>query len=107
VGVQLTSVGSNGTLDSSVSFPVVGGLQTISAASLASVTFNTNTLPAINTSLSPTADYTVWQNTISVSTNPVKLSMLRLTNLGSIDASDVQNLRLYVDGTQVERQYHR
>ncbi len=101
VGVQLTSVGSNGTLDSSVSFPVVGGLQTISAASLASVTFSTNTLPAINTSLSPTADYTVWQNTISVSTNPVKLSMLRLTNLGSIDASDVQNLRLYVDGTQV------
>lgn len=101
VGVSLTAVGSTGTLDSSVSFPISGGLQTISAADLASVVFDSTTLPSTNTSLSPTADYIVWQNTVSVSTNPVNLSMIKLTNLGSIDASDVQNLRLYVDGTQV------
>jgi len=101
VGVSLTAVGSNGTLDSSVSFPINGGLQTISAASLATVDFGGTTLPSVNASLSPTADYTVWQNTVSVSTNPVKLTSMRFTNLGSIDANNVQNLRLYVDGTQV------
>ncbi|VAW32538.1 hypothetical protein MNBD_CPR01-219, partial [hydrothermal vent metagenome] len=101
VGISLTAVGSTGTLDSSVSFPISGGLQTVSAADLASVVFDGTTLPSANGSLSPTADYTVWQNTVSVSTNPVKLSMIKLTNLGSIDASDVQNLRFYVDGTQV------
>ena len=59
------------------------------------------TLPVTNPSLSPTADYTVWQKTVSVSTNPVKLSMITFTNLGSINADNIQNLRLYVDGTQV------
>ena len=31
----------------------------------------------------------------TVSTNPVKLSSLKLTNLGSIDSSNIINLRLY------------
>ncbi|HEX8946791.1 MAG TPA: peptidoglycan-binding protein [Candidatus Paceibacterota bacterium] len=102
IGVGLTSVGSNGTLDSSVSFPINGGLQAISAATLAGVNFETATaLPTANGSLSPTADYTVWQETVDVSSNPVKLSSMKFTNLGSIDASNLQNLRLYVDGVQV------
>jgi peptidoglycan hydrolase-like protein with peptidoglycan-binding domain len=40
IGVSLVSVSSNGTLDSSVSFPVMGGYQTISAATLATVDFS-------------------------------------------------------------------
>jgi len=101
IGVQLVSVTSSGTLDSSVSFPINGGLQTISAATLADVVFNSQTLPTANTSLSPANDILVWQNTVAVSTNPVKLSTIRLTNLGSIDSANVINLRLYVDGTMV------
>ncbi len=101
LGVSLTAVGSNGTLDSSVSFPINGGLQAVSAATLAGVSFDTTTLPSTNGSLSPTADYTVWQNTVSVSTNSVKLSSMKFTNLGSIDAAYVTNLRLFVDGVQV------
>ena len=103
IGVQLISVNSSGTLDSSVSFPISGGLQTISAADLASVVFQAaaSTLPTANTSLSPANDVLVWQNTVSVSTNPVKLSSMRFTNLGSIDSANVINLRLYVDGVQV------
>jgi len=101
IGVQLVSVTSSGTLDSSVSFPVTGGLQTISAADLADVVFNETTLPTANTSLSPANDILVWQNTVAVSTNPVKLSSVRLTNLGSIDSANVINLRLYVDGAMV------
>jgi len=101
VGVALSAVGSTGTLDTSVSFPVNSGLQTISAASLAGVDFSGTVLPSANSSLSPTADYTIWQQTVSVSTNPVKFTSIKFTNLGSIDASNIQNIRLYVDGTQV------
>ena len=101
IGVSLVSVSSNGTLDSSVSFPINSGYQTISAASLATVVYGSNTTPANGASISPQNDYPVWQNTVSVSTNPVKLESIRFTNLGSIDAAYVTNLRLYVDGTQV------
>jgi len=102
VGVQLVSATSNGTLDSSVSFPVTSGYQTVSAANLATVVFQAaaSTLPATNSSLTPANDVVVWQNTVSISTNSVKLSSLRLTNLGSIDSANVTNLRLYVDGVQ-------
>ncbi len=101
VGVQLVSATSSGTLDSSVSFPINGGYQTISAASLATVDFTAAPTPSAATSISPQNDYPVWQATLSVSTNPVKLSSMKFTNLGSIDAANVINLRLYVDGTMV------
>jgi trimeric autotransporter adhesin len=100
IGVSLVSVSSTGTLDSSVSFPIMSGYQTISAANLATVTYGANTTPS-TTTISPQNDYPVWQNTISVSTNAVKLQSMRFTNLGSIDGSYLTNLRLYVDGTQV------
>ena len=100
IGVSLVSVSSTGTLDSSVSFPINSGYQTISAANLATVTYGANTTPS-TTTISPQNDYPVWQNTLSVSTNPVKLTSMRFTNLGSIDGSYLTNLRLYVDGTQV------
>jgi hypothetical protein len=99
IGVQLVSVTSSGALDSSVSFPVMGGYQTISAANLAGVDYGNNVTPSA-TSVSPQNDFPVWQDTVSVSTNPVKLSSIKFTNLGSIDSSYVTNLRLYIDGVQ-------
>jgi hypothetical protein len=101
IGVSLVSVTSSGTLDSSVSFPINSGYQTVSAASLAAVDFGATVSPSAATSISPQNDYPLWQNTISVSTNPVKLSSVKFTNLGSIDSALVINLRLYVDGVQV------
>ena len=100
IGAQLVSVSSTGTLDSSVSFPVNGGTQTVSAATLATVDFATAFLPAANTSLSPANDTTVWQNTVTIGTRAVTLKSFQLQNLGSIAATDVKNLRLYVDGVQ-------
>ncbi|MFZ2167623.1 MAG: peptidoglycan-binding domain-containing protein [Minisyncoccia bacterium] len=100
VGVSLVSVTSSGTLDSSVVFPINSGYQTISAASLAGVDYGSSTTPSA-TSISPQNDFPVWQNTVSVSTNPVKLSSMKFTTLGSIDSSYLTNLRLYVDGVQV------
>ena len=101
IGVSLVSATSSGTLDSSVSFPINSGYQTVSAATLATVAYGSSTSPTGTPSISPQNDYPVWQNTISVSTNPVKLSSMRFTNLGSIDSTNVTNLRLYVDGTMV------
>ena len=101
LGVSLVSVSSSGTLDSSVSLPINSGYQTISAASLAGVDYGATVTPSAATTISPQSSYPVWQNTINVSTNPVKLTSLKFTNLGSIDSSYVTNLRLYVDGVQV------
>ncbi len=100
IGVSLVSATSNGTLDSSVHFPIMGGYQTVSAAHLAMVSYGSPVTPGLGTQISPQNDYPIWQDTVSVSTNPVKLSSVRFTNLGSIDSVYVTNLRLYVDGVQ-------
>ncbi|MBI2025633.1 peptidoglycan-binding protein [Candidatus Kaiserbacteria bacterium] len=100
VGAQLTSVTSTGTLDSSVALPISGYTQTVSAATLATVDFNTSTTPAENTALTPGNDITVWQNTVTIGTRAVTLKSFQLQNIGSIANTDVTNLRLYVDGVQ-------
>ncbi len=101
IGVSLVSATSSGTLDPSVSFPIAGGYQTISAANLATVSYGQTVTPANNTTISPQSSYPVWQDTVSVSTNPVKLESMQFTNLGSIDPQYLTNLALYVDGVQV------
>ncbi len=100
IGVQLTAVSSNGTLDGSVVFPISGGLQAVSAATLSTVDFNTTTLPSSST-VDPQADYTVWQNTVTVGTRAVNLRSFALRQIGSAQAGDITNYRLYVDGTKV------
>jgi len=101
IGASLVSVASTGTLASTDSFPINSGYQTISAANLATVQYNATTLPNAATSISPQTGYTVWQNSVSVGTNPVWLKSMTFTNLGSIDPSDIGNFQLYVDGTMV------
>lgn len=101
IGAQLTAVTSTGTLDSSVALPINGATQTVSAATLATVDYGATTLPAENTALSPGNDLTVWTNTVTIGTRAVTLKSFQLQNIGSIAATDVKNLRLYVDGVQV------
>lgn len=103
IGAKLVSATSNGTLDSSVSFPISGGLQTVSAATLGTVAFNTTTLPS-STTVDPQADYTVWQNTITVGTRAVLFKSFALRNIGSVQSGDITNYRLYVDGVMVGTQ---
>lgn len=100
VGAQLTSVGSSGVLDSSVVLPISGSSLLISSATLATVDFNTTTLPSA-TAVNPQNDYTVWQNTTTVGTRAVRLESFQLRNLGSIGLNDLRNFRLYIDGVQV------
>lgn len=100
VGVQLVSVSSSGTLDSSVVFPINSGLQTISAATLATADFNTTTNPAVTT-VAAQNDYTVWSNSTTIGTRAVNLESFQLRNIGSVNRAAINNFRLYVKGVQV------
>jgi len=99
VGVQLVAVSSNGTLDSSVAFPVNGGYQTISSASIGTVAV-TYTGPTGATE-NPSNDVRVFEASTVVSTHAARLESLTVENRGSTDDNDLTNLRLYVDGVQV------
>src|SRR3989338_6981702 len=101
IGVKLVAVASSGTLDSSVSFPISGGLQTVSAATLATVDFNTTTLPSATT-VDPQADYVVFQNTTTIGTRAVLLKSFQLRNIGSVLSGDLINFPLYIYRVQVE-----
>lgn len=99
VGVQLVSVASNGTLDSSVSFPINGGIQTISSASIGSVAI-TYTGPSGATE-NPGTEVRVFEGSTVVSTHAARLESVTFENRGSTDDNDLKNIRLYVDGVQV------
>ncbi|MEK7554306.1 MAG: peptidoglycan-binding protein [Patescibacteria group bacterium] len=100
VGVQLVSVSSSGTLDSSVSLPVNGYTQTVSAATLATADLNTTTNPAVTT-MAAQNDYTVWSNSTTISTRAVNFESFQLRNIGSVDRAAINNFRLYVKGVMV------
>ncbi len=99
VGASLVSVGTSGVLDSSVVFPVMGGIQTISSASIASVSWSSVT-PSGGT-FAPQNDTTVFLSTLTVSNRAVWLNSVQFENRGGSSDDDFQNLRLYVKGTQV------
>ncbi|MCX6788206.1 MAG: peptidoglycan-binding domain-containing protein [Candidatus Kaiserbacteria bacterium] len=99
VGVQLVSVASTGTLDSSVSFPINSYTQTVSSATLATVVLSTVT--PTGSSFAPGNDTTVFQTTATVGTRAVFLKAITLTNRGSSVDTDFQNLKLFVKGVQV------
>lgn len=98
VGVSLTGVTSDGVI--STSLPVNTGYQSISSAEMATVDFNSTTLPT-GTEVNPQTDLVVWQNSVSISTHAVDLKSLQLRVMGSVKSTDIGNLRLYVDGVQV------
>lgn len=98
VGVALAGVTSNGTL--STTLPLNGGYLNIASATLATVDFGSSTTPSAST-IDPQNDYTVWQNTVTISTRAINLKALTLRNIGSITSNDLINFRLYVDGTLV------
>ena len=100
VGVRLNSVAASGALDTTVVLPITGGIQSVSAATLATADFAGTTLPSATT-VAPQNDYVIWQNTVTIGTRAVNLQSFQLRNIGSIDNDDIRNLRLFVDGVQV------
>jgi hypothetical protein len=103
VGVEINSATDLASDASSVSdgFPISGNLMSIATASLAEADF-TGTPSPLDTTIDPQDDYRVWEDRIQISTREVELNRLSLRQTGSIDNDDLENFRLYVDGTLVD-----
>ena len=83
--------------------PVSGAQHTIATTptDVATIDFTNTTVTPAATDVTPANDQVVWQKTITVGSKDVNLSSMRFRQLGSVMSSDLQNFRLYVDGTQV------
>ena len=96
VGVSLSAITSNGTLSSTL--PIAGNISSIASADLAGVTITKENNTA---SVDPSSDVKVWETKLAVAQRNVQFTRLSLKQISSIDAKDIQNFRLYVDGTQI------
>ncbi|MEK7540668.1 MAG: peptidoglycan-binding protein [Patescibacteria group bacterium] len=103
VGAAINASTSVTTNASSVkgTYPINGNLMTAATATGAGVEFAATTTPSTNTSLTPQNDYTVWQNSVVISTRAVDFTRIAFREIGSVKKTDLQNFRLYVDGVQV------
>jgi len=97
VGVTLASVVASVAVSGT---PVVGPTQSIAAATLAGANFGSSTTPSA-ASIDPQDGYVMWQNTLSVTTRALNLSSIAFRQIGSVNASDLRNFKLFVDGVQV------
>ncbi len=100
VGVNMTSFKVVGAT-SSTTVSLTGNQHSgVSVTGMATLDFNTTTTPSAST-VDPQSDYTMWQNVVTVGNRDLWLKTLRLRQIGSVNTSDLQNFRLYVDGIMV------
>lgn len=98
--VEADSVTASGASEVDGDFPVESDLHTVASVSdFGGVNFNATTTPSAS-SVDPQVDLTLWQNTVSITNNKADIYSLRFRQIGSISSADVENFRLYVDGTQ-------
>ncbi|MSU54412.1 MAG: peptidoglycan-binding protein [Candidatus Staskawiczbacteria bacterium] len=102
VGVQVVSTTAVTGNASSVkgTFPLTGGFMTIATGTLAGAEWNATTTPS-SSSVDPQDEYTVFQNSVVVTTRAVNMTRISLRKTGSVTNNDLRNFKLYVDGVQV------
>lgn len=103
VGIQLVSSADVTTNASSVkgTYPITGNLHNLATGTLAGVNFNTTTSPSSASSIDPQDDYTVWQNSTTITTRAVDMTRIAFRKTGSTSNTDLKDFQLYVDGVQV------
>jgi len=104
IGVSIASVNAITSNASAVNatFPLKGNLMSIASGSglLASVEFETSTLA--DTEVQPgNTGVEVWKGKITPSTNDVLLKYIKFRQKGNIVPDDLQNFKLYIEGSQV------
>jgi len=98
IAVQLTGITMTaGTIGGTL--PVSGNTMSVATATLAGAAFGT--VSPSSTTINPANDVLVWQSTLTVTTRDVNMTRMALREIGSINYSDVNNFRLFVDGVQV------
>jgi hypothetical protein len=93
---------SNAAVTAGGTYPVMGNMftaSTVSNPSLAGMTITSSTVG--NTVFAGTTNVLVSQWSANVTSNPVKLSSVKFRVIGSANKSDLQNVKLFVNGTQV------
>ena len=93
---------ANTAITASGNFPLMGNSLTVSTVSnpaLAGLTITSSTVG--NTVFAGTQNVLVSQWSANVTNSKVKLSSLKFRVTGSANKSDIQNVKLYVNGTQV------
>jgi len=102
VGMQVISSADVSTNASSVkgTFPITGNLMTLATGTLAGVEWNATTTPSA-ADVDPQDGYTVFQNSVIVTTRAVDMTRISFRKTGSVSNTDLQNFKLYVDGVQV------
>jgi hypothetical protein len=91
----------DGDYEATGTFPIESSTHSIATVgNLGYLNFNNSTTPASDAAPEPQDDYNIWQNVLTVGNNEVDLNILRFRNIGSIDAEDIENFRLYIDGVQ-------
>lgn len=84
------------------SFPISGNLMSPTTATDTSKVVLTNTLATSgNTAKAGNTNTIVWSETAAVSQKSVDFKYIAFKQIGSINADDLANLSLYVDGTKV------
>ncbi|MCX6702335.1 MAG: peptidoglycan-binding domain-containing protein, partial [Candidatus Wolfebacteria bacterium] len=100
---DITAVDTNNTaITPSGNFPVSGvtfTASTVTSPALATLTITSSTVGS--TAFAGTQGVLVSQWTNSVSNSPVKLTSINFRVIGSANKSDLRNVKLYVNGTQV------
>lgn len=97
VGVDLTGITTSA--GSIAGLPVSGNIHSIASATLATVAMSS---ASGSGNTDPGEDVTVWQGTATVGTRDVLLNRLALRQIGSINADDIENFTLFVDGVEVD-----
>ncbi|MBX4204971.1 MAG: hypothetical protein KW788_02140 [Candidatus Doudnabacteria bacterium] len=94
VGVKLNSYNGNAVSVMGNSFSIAAnpGSGGLSTATFGSVT--------PSGSVDPGNDLTLWQSTLTVASHDVWFTRLSLRKIGSINNSDVNNFKLYINGVQ-------
>ncbi|MFH1643150.1 MAG: hypothetical protein ABH967_00730, partial [Patescibacteria group bacterium] len=81
-------------------FPMNGNLMSAAtASSAAAVTLGTATPSAV--SVDATTDFIAWSDTLAVTNQDVTLEYIRFSQIGSISANDIANIRLVLGGTEL------
>lgn len=79
--------------------PLASALHTVASVSnFGTVSFATTTTPSADGAPSPENDFRIWDNNVTIGNNEAWLYSLRFRNVGSINAADLGNWKLYVAG---------
>jgi hypothetical protein len=101
IGLNAASDVTAGGATFTGSFPVNGAAMTVASVSnLATLTLSGAASSSVNVNAGQT-NYLVAQFNLMASNNPVKVTSLRFTNVGSVDPSYLQNVKLMYGSTQL------